>query len=364
MKKVRVSLVNRSYDILIGRGILASCGKAFKKLDIGRDAVVITNKRLAGLYGKKLRKSLEDSGFSVYIETVPDSEKAKSIAVATRILHKLSAYDINRKIFIIAFGGGVIGDLAGFVASIYKRGIPYVQIPTTLLGQVDSAIGGKVAVDLPVAKNLVGAFHQPKAVLSDVSLISSLPLRQIRSGLAEVIKYGVISDQRLFGFLETNIRKLLRGDAGALEFVVSRCAGIKARVVAKDEFDVKGSRAILNYGHTIGHAIEAASSYSGRYNHGEAIALGILAANSIATDLCLLNVREAHRVEALIRKAGLPATVRGLPISSIYVSHLHDKKFTGSTNRFVLPARIGAVRTVKNVPDRAIRNALKELVLR
>lgn len=364
MKKVKVFLKERSYNIVIGRGVLGTSGRALRSLDIGRDAVVITNARLAGLYGAKLEKSLEQAGFSVRIECVPDSEKAKSIAVATRVLNRMSAYDVGKKIFVVAFGGGVIGDLAGFVAAVYKRGIPYVQIPTTLLAQVDSSIGGKSAVDLPVAKNLVGAIHQPRIVLADTSLINSLPKRQIGSGLAEVIKYGVIRDRKLFAFLESNIRKLLSGDSAALEFVVSRCAVIKAGVVAKDEFDRIGVRAILNYGHTIGHAVEAASSYSGRYNHGEAVAIGMIAANGMSTSLGLMKKAEAGRVEALIKKAGLPTAVKGVRLPAIYASHLHDKKFTGATNRFVLPVRIGAVRIVKNVPDRDIRTALKELVLR
>jgi 3-dehydroquinate synthase len=363
MKKVKVSLGARSYSIVIGRGVLDRSGRAFKSLDIGRDAFVITNARLVGLYGARLRKSLEQSGFSVRIEKVPDSEKAKSIAVATRILNRMSAYDVGKKLFVIAFGGGVIGDLAGFVASAYKRGIPYAQIPTTLLAQVDSSIGGKAAVDLPVAKNLVGAIYQPKTVLADTSLIGSLPKRQIASGLAEVIKYGVIGDRKLFAFLERNIRKLLNGDGRALEFVVSRCAAIKARIVAKDELDRIGIRAVLNYGHTIGHAVEAASSYSGRYNHGEAVAIGMIAANAMSASLGLMKDAEALRIQALVKKIGLPTAVKGVRLPAIYASHLHDKKFTGATNRFVLPLRIGAVRMVQNVPDRVIRNTLKELVL-
>lgn len=363
MKRVKVSLSERSYDIVIGRDILKTCGNALKSLNIGHDAVVVTNSRLAGLYGKKLTNSLERSGFCVRVEIVPDSEKAKSVAVATRLMHRLSAYDIGRKIFIVAFGGGVIGDLAGFVAAVYKRGIPYVQIPTTLLAQVDSAIGGKVAVDLPVAKNLIGAFHQPRIVLTDVSLIRSLPRRQIASGLAEIIKYGVISDAALFRFIESKYQKLLRGDPAALEFVISKCAAIKAGVVAKDEFDRIGARALLNYGHTIGHALEAASLYSAQYNHGEAVAIGMIAANSMSTNLGLMKKSESLRVEALIKKAGLPTMVKGVRLPAIYASHLHDKKFTGATNRFVLPVRIGSAKIVQSVPDGVIRNALKELVI-
>jgi len=360
MKRIRVPLGERSYDIVIGRGILKECGRLLKKLDIGDSAVIVTNTRIAGLYGRRLARSLERSGFSRRIETVPDSEKAKSIAVATKLINRISAYDVGRRIFLVAFGGGVIGDLAGFVAAVYKRGIPYVQIPTTLLSQVDSAIGGKVAVDLAAGKNLVGAFYQPRIVLSDVSLIRTLAARQIKSGLAEVIKYGVIKDPRLFRFLETNHKDILRGEVRGLEYVVSRCSRIKARVVAKDEFDRKGARVVLNYGHTIGHALEAASRYSGRYNHGEAVAIGMLASAGISRGLGMMRNSDAERIEALVKKSGLPTRIRGVRLPEIYTAHLHDKKFEGSANRFVLPIRVGAAKAVKNVPDRAIRNALKE----
>lgn len=359
MKRIKVRLGKRSYDIIIGSGLLKAAGGEIEKIRIGKDALVITNKRLLGLYRKGLENSLKRNGFSVRFELVPDSEKAKSIGVVTTLLNRISAYDVRKELFIIAFGGGVVGDVAGFVASVYKRGIPYVQIPTTLVAQVDSSIGGKVAIDLSVAKNLAGAFYQPRLVLSDISLIKSLPPRQLKNGLAEVIKYGVIKDVRLFKFLAANRKKILRGDPRALEFVISRCARIKAGVVSRDEFDKKGVRATLNFGHTIGHAIEAASGYSKCYNHGEAVAIGMVVASRISARLGYMKVSGADKIEELIKKTGLPTAAKGVRPSDVYRSHLHDKKFIRGRNRFILPTKIGAVRQVEGVSDSVIVNVLK-----
>lgn len=362
MKKIRLSLKDRSYDILIGSGLLKKSGAIIRRLDIGKDACVITNKALYSLYGKDLERSLHKAGLSARFIFVPDSEKAKSIKTATDVLSKISRYDRKRSVFIIALGGGVVGDLAGFVAASYKRGIPFVQIPTTLLAQVDSAIGGKVAVDLPIAKNMVGAFYQPRVVISDVDVVSSLSGRQLRAGLAEVIKYGVIGDPRLFSYVEKNIGKLLRQDRKALEFVVSRCSRIKADVVSVDEFDNKGKRVILNLGHTVGHAIEAASGYCGRYNHGEAIAIGMVAAAALSRKLGIGDGKTADRIGSAIKKAGLPIAAKGLRSASVFDSLLRDKKFIRGTNRFVLPVKIGVVRVVSNVPGRAIKEIIEERV--
>jgi len=363
MKKIRVFLKERSYDILIGDGLIDDCGNLLKRLDIGRDAVCISNKNLLSLYRARLEKSLKKSGLTVHFELVPDSEKAKSITVATRLINRISSYDKHKDVFIIAFGGGVIGDVAGFVAAAYKRGIPYAQIPTTLLAQVDSAIGGKVAVDLDVAKNLVGAFYQPKIVISDISLIRSLPARQIRNGLAEIVKYGIIKDKELFKFLEANYKKILGLHKNALEYVVLRSAEIKAAVVAKDEFDKKSVRAILNYGHTFGHAVEAASGYSAMYNHGEAVAIGMVIAARIALNLGLIKLDEVLRIEGLIKKIGLPSNIKKLRISDIYEAHLRDKKFVHGKNRLILPTGIGSVKVVEGVPDPVIKSVLKTHIL-
>ena len=363
MKRIKVHLKDRSYDILIGRGLLKSLGAILKRLDIGKDAVCITNSSLLNLYKPALARSLKKGGYSVRFETIPDSERAKSIGVAVNLINKIACYDKRKKIFIINFGGGVVGDLAGFVASVYKRGIPYIQIPTTLLAQVDSAIGGKVAIDLPVAKNLVGAFYQPRLVLSDVELLSSLPERQIRNGLAEVVKYGIIKDARLFKFLEKNYGKLLRYDKASLEHVILASSRIKAGIVEKDEYDKTGERAVLNFGHTIGHAIESASKYDGKYNHGEAIAVGMVAATKISLSLGLIRMKDAVRIIDLIAKLKLPVSCAGESLKSIYDAHLHDKKFIHGKNRFVLPVHIGETRIIENIPDSVITKVLKEEIL-
>jgi len=303
------------------------------------------------------------AGFTALFLTVPDSEKAKSIRTVTSLIDRISRYDVGRRIFIIALGGGVVGDVAGFVAATYKRGISYVQIPTTLLAQVDSSIGGKTAIDLPVAKNMVGAFYQPKLVISDTAALKTLPARQIKSGIAEVIKYGVIMDRGLFEFLEKNRAKILGLDEAALEFIVSRSSAIKADIVSRDEFDKKKIRAALNFGHTIGHAVEAASGYSG-YNHGQAVAIGMAAAAKISSMLGIIPAPDAARIIALIEKFGLPARIRkDLDLSDIFDAHRHDKKFSSDTNLFVLPSRIGGARVVEGVPNRVIRKILKESFL-
>lgn len=361
MRRIRVKLKDRSYDIVIGRHLLEKTGALLKRLGIGHDAIVITNGILRRLYANTLVRSLTGSGFTTRLEIVPDSEKAKSERIAATLINRIAAYDTRKNVFIIAFGGGVVGDLAGFVAALYKRGIPYVQLPTTLLAQVDSAIGGKVAIDLPVAKNMVGVFYQPKIVVSDISLLGTLPERQMRSGLAEVIKYGVIKAPSLFRFLEKNYRKVLEGDRDALEYVVWRSSLIKARLVEADELDRKNLRVILNYGHTIGHAIEAAASYSGRYNHGESIAIGMVAAARISLAMGIMPAGEADRISSLIGSCGLPTRVKGPAFSDIYKAHLHDKKFANSQNRFVLPRRIGRVRVVEGVNEDIVRKAIKTI---
>ncbi|MFA5145847.1 MAG: 3-dehydroquinate synthase [Candidatus Omnitrophota bacterium] len=358
MKKIQLSLPGRSYDILIGRGLTYDCGAAIRGLRIGRDAVVVTNERLFALYGKAIRASLRRAGLSVHFELVPDSERAKSAKVVFGLINDISTYDKDRTLFLVAFGGGVVGDVAGFAAAVYKRGIPYVQMPTTLLAQVDSAIGGKTAIDTTVAKNLVGAFYQPRIVLSDTGMLDSLAPRQMRTGMAEVIKYGVIKDARLFEYLENNLRNIYAHRPEALELIVSRSSAIKARVVEADEFDRKGARVILNYGHTIGHAIETASGYSGRYSHGEAISIGMVVASDIAVRLGLLKAPDGARIEALIKKAGLPTALAGLRLRDLYEAHRHDKKFIHGKNRFVLPRGIGIAGTVEDIPEAVIKGSL------
>ena len=363
MNRVKVSLGDRSYDILIGDGLLSKSGAIIKKLKIGGDAVVITNKAIEHAYGKTLKNSLKRSGISVKFELVPDSEKAKSSHTFLKVLDHIVAYDKKRSIFIIALGGGVVGDLAGFAAATYKRGVEYVQIPTTLLAQVDSSVGGKVAIDLSAAKNLAGAFYQPRVVISDINVLMSLSPRQVQNGLAEIIKYGAIKDGALFVYLERNYRKAADLDKKTLAHLITQSVRIKARLVEKDELDKKGKRIILNYGHTIGHAIEAAGSYSNRYNHGEAIAIGMCVAADIASKLNLLKRDDAERIERLIKRCGLSTKIGGLKFNKIYEAHLYDKKFAQNKNRFVLPYAVGSAGVVEAIPGRVIAEAIKKRLL-
>lgn len=359
MQIIKLNLKKRSYNIIIGSNIVNLLGKYVAKLNIGCDAYIITNASLKNKYGKALDKTLRQSGFITRFNLVPGAEESKSIKMASIVIDDIVRYDKKKRIFIIAFGGGVIGDLAGFIASIYKRGIPYIQVPTTLLAQVDSGIGGKTAVDLSQGKNLVGAFYQPRLVFSDVCMLKTLNLRQIQSGLAEVIKYGIINDARLFAYLEEKYRDVLKLKESALEFIVQRCSSIKAKIVQQDEREEKGIRTILNFGHTIGHAIEAASSYKG-YNHGEAIALGMLVASEISKGLGFINNLTFHRIENLIKVVGLPAKIQKVSIEGIVEAHYRDKKFIGTKTKFVLIKGIGKSTIVENVPVQIIRKALQK----
>lgn len=360
MKKITVNLGPRSYEILVGYKIIEQVGSVLEKLDIGQDAVIISNPTITHLHGGHLQSILGRKGFSTRFCLVPDSEKSKSSKVCFDLINKIAAYDIKKRIFIIAFGGGVIGDLAGFIASIYKRGVPYIQIPTTFLAQVDSAIGGKTGIDLAIGKNLIGSFYQPRLVLSDLSFLRSLSLRQIRNGLAEVIKYGIIKDPKLFELVEKNYKNILQLNIELLKKIVYACSQIKAKIVEQDETDRTGSRAVLNLGHTIGHAIEAASSFTKDYSHGEAVAIGIVCACDISCKLKLMKPAEAKRVENLLSKTGLPTKCTNLRIEDIMYAQSHDKKFIHGKNRFVLPKRIGSVQVKEDIPVKLIDAVLKK----
>ncbi|MBU3958991.1 MAG: 3-dehydroquinate synthase [Candidatus Omnitrophica bacterium] len=358
MKTIRVRLKKSAYNIIVGAKIINRLAEFISRLGIGGDAYVITNAAIKNKYSRVLVKALKQSHFALRFKVVPATEKSKSIEMVSAVVKDITRYDRKKRIFIIAFGGGVIGDLAGFIASIYKRGIPYIQVPTTLLAQVDSSIGGKTAVDLIQGKNLLGTFYQPRLVLSDVNVLKTLDLRQVRSGLAEVIKYGIIKDRQLFAYLEKRYKDILAFKTGSLEFIVKRCSEIKAGIIRQDEREEKGIRTILNFGHTIGHAIEAAGGYK-RYNHGEAIALGMLAASEISHKLGLIDKGTIKRIENLIRIVGLPTKIRGISIERIIKAHYRDKKFMGYKNRFVLIKGIGKTRIVENIPLVIIREALK-----
>lgn len=363
MKIVRVNLRGRSYDILIGRGILKQAGARLKKLGIGGDAYIITNSFLKKKFHSRLSRSLSRSGLNFTYKIIPDSEKSKSLKIACQVLKDIAAYDKRKSLFVIALGGGVAGDLAGFIASVYKRGIPCVQIPTTLLAQVDSAIGGKTGIDLSQGKNLVGAFYQPGLVISDIDALSSLGRRQINSGMAEVIKYALIKDAKLFAYLKDHRKDILRLKPAALEYVVYSCARIKAKIVAGDEREKKGLRTILNFGHTAGHAIEAASRYT-RYSHGEAIALGMLVALNISRRLKLITRELEKEIEGLISSYGLPTAIKETALPSIIAAHYRDKKFIAKANRLVLLTGIGKAKVLSNVPLETIKKAVKDRIYR
>jgi 3-dehydroquinate synthase len=360
MYKEKVNLGKRSYEIVIGNDILNQLGAYLKKIRIGSDAFIITNAFLKDKYGARLAQVLLDSGFSCHFRLVADSEKSKSIATASAVIKELAKFDQKKKVFIIAFGGGVVGDLAGFVASVYKRGISYVQLPTTLLAQVDSAIGGKTAVDLDLGKNLVGSFYQPGLVFSDVNFLKSLDLMQLRCGMAEVIKYALIKDQKLFSLLENKYRQVLRRDQAVLQTIIHVCSRIKAGIVGLDEKETSGLRSILNFGHTIGHAIEAAGEYKG-YNHGQAISLGMIVAVGLSNKLGLIDINTSLRIRNLIKLYGLPVKLKNISIIKIIQAHYHDKKFSGKENKFVLIGGIGKPRIMRNIKLNLIKEAIEQI---
>ena len=353
MKIIPVRLKENSYRIVVGNNILAQLPATLKKLNLGRDALIVTNPLINRLHAGSLERVLKRSGFSVKTFCVPDSETSKSSHELLKLINNMAVYGAGRNFFIIAFGGGVVGDLAGFAAAVYKRGIPYIQIPTSFLAQIDSAIGGKTGIDLDRGKNLVGAYYQPRVVFTDVALLKTLSQRQIRNGLAEAVKYGVIVDSGLFQYIEKNAARLLAGDLKFLTPVVIRSSQIKARVVTLDEKETKGLRMILNFGHTLGHAIESAGRYA-LYQHGEAIALGMQMASDLSFQMGLLAAKDARRIKEVIRKLGLPSKIKNLSAAAIMDKMRNDKKFKGTLNRFILAVKIGKVKSVSGVSQSLI----------
>lgn len=343
MRIVRVSLGNRSYSIKVGGGLLSRLGAECAALKLGRRCAVITDSNVEKKFAKAALESLSESGFEPVLVTVPAGENSKRMAMVERCLDQLAKHRLERKSFIVALGGGVAGDLAGFVAAVYLRGISFVQVPTSLLAQVDSSVGGKTGVNLKSGKNLVGAFYQPRLVLCDLDTLKTLPKREYVSGLAEVIKYGVIYDAKLFAQIERNLTKLLKRDRAVLQAVVARCCEIKADVVGQDETE-SGLRAILNFGHTVGHAIENSVGY-GKFLHGEAIAIGQVAAAKLSEFVLGLPVDQAERIEKLFVRTGLPVKIRLTPAARkrLFAAMRLDKKVSGGEIRFVLAKKIGVV---------------------
>lgn len=349
MTALRVELGERSYDVVIGTDMLIGLGNKVKGFGFSRKIVIISNPTVYGLYGKVAEESLKDANFDVSNVIIPDGEDHKNLLWAYHIYGELLKQRLDRASAIIALGGGVIGDITGFVASTYMRGISFVQVPTTLLAQVDSSVGGKTGVNHPLGKNMIGTFYQPRLVWTDASALKTLPLKELLAGMAEVIKYGVIWDAELFGFLEDNRDKILGLDAGALMHIIKRSCEIKAEIVSKDERE-SGLRAILNYGHTIGHAAEAVTGYT-QYLHGEAVAVGMAIEARLASLSGLLDMATAARIITLIKAYGLPAEMSsGIDCDKILLSMQLDKKAVEGRLKFILPEKIGSV-VIRDVAD-------------
>jgi 3-dehydroquinate synthase len=354
---VRVELGERSYEIAIGAGNLGEIGRFVAQSGDVSHAVVITDENVEKPHGLAAAESVAQTSAAVDLVVVEPGELSKSIATATELWETMLSLGADRQTAIVAVGGGVIGDLAGFIAATYARGIPFFQVPTTLLAQVDSSVGGKVGINLPDAKNMVGAFLQPQGVLIDTATLATLPDREYRSGLAEVVKYGVILDPELFAFLEAHVPGLLARDHAVLRHVVARCCRLKADVVQEDEREVSGLRAALNYGHTIGHALETLTGY-GVLLHGEAVAMGMVSASRLAERLGRIDAGVTVRQERLLTALGLPVQLPAVDVDQVLDTMAHDKKAQRGELRFVLPTRLGHVELVAGVKSEDVRAVL------
>jgi 3-dehydroquinate synthase len=361
MSRVRVPLAERSYDIVIEPGALTRWDGS----DVPNEIAILSNHSVAPLYAEPLAQRLRDGGRKVLLCLAPDGEAHKSLEWTQRAYDALAGGGFTRRGVIVAVGGGVVGDWAGFVAATWMRGVDFIQIPTTLLAMVDSSVGGKTGVNHPRAKNLIGAFHQPRQVLIDVECLRTLPLRELRAGLAEVIKYGVIADAEFFAWLEEHIEAALQLDMEVLEHIITRSVEIKAEVVGEDEreSDASGRRATLNYGHTVGHAIEATTEY-GKYLHGEAIAIGMQVAARLALQQGTIAQEEGEallqRQTRLFERAGLPTTMPPeSTFEALWAAMALDKKSRGNQVNFILPTRLGRVETFQNIPAEAVQSAIE-----
>ncbi len=356
-EKVTVDLAERSYEITIAGGILSGLGEQVRSFGFSPSLAVISNPAVFDLYGKKVIDSLKEAGFTCSHILIPDGEEYKDYFWTYHILTELLRKKLDRNSCVVALGGGVIGDITGYAASVYMRGLHFVQVPTTLLSQVDSSVGGKTGVNHALGKNMIGTFYQPRLVWTDISTLKTLPKRELLCGIAEIIKYGVIWDEKFFGFMESNRDALLDLKEDALRAVIRRSCEIKAEVVSKDEREA-GLRAILNYGHTIGHAIETETGYS-RFLHGEAVAIGMHLAARLSEVMGLMDKGKVLRIQSLIEAYGLPSELpSGLNIDRL-VSHMRmDKKAIAGGIKFVLPLGIGEVKIQKGIREEDIKRAI------
>ncbi|MEI6128024.1 MAG: 3-dehydroquinate synthase [Pseudomonadota bacterium] len=341
MESVRVELGDRSYEIIINEGVLSNSGHIISALPIQKKIAVITNSTIAPLYLSALRASLENASFEVSEIIIPDGEEHKNLAQMEKIYNALLALNSDRNSPVIALGGGVVGDMTGFAAATFLRGVPFIQIPTTLLSQVDSSVGGKTGVNLPGGKNMVGAFYQPRIVIIDPEVLTTLPERELMAGMAEIIKYAVIRDKNFFSYLYENVDSALHLHLSTISNIIKTCCAIKADITTKDETE-KGIRTSLNFGHTIGHAIETLTHYR-EYTHGEAVAIGMAAAAKLSSFLGYSSDAEYQQVKALITMYGLPTQLPLFSLDEYITSMLKDKKKTGDSIQMVLMQEIGNV---------------------
>jgi 3-dehydroquinate synthase len=362
-RDVNVDLGDRSYPIHIGSGILETLGDACKTAGLKGKCLIVTDEHVAPLYADWVFQSLEKAGFKPLLEVLPAGEPTKNQAQLMNLYSKAAAHHLDRKCFMVALGGGVIGDLTGFAAASWLRGIKFVQVPTSLLAMVDSSVGGKTGINIPEGKNLVGAFHQPELVLIDLDTLKTLPPRELAAGMAEVVKYGVIWDGSLFqtlekewgsGILAAGQRLEASSTSPDLGKIIARCCEIKAEVVGQDEREV-GLRGILNFGHTLAHAIENVAGY-GQFLHGEAVAIGMVYAAHLSVALKGLSVGESARIEKLLAGLSLPVGAPKLPWKDIRAAMAVDKKTVGGLLKFVLADRIGHVDFGCEVPEKMLED--------
>ena len=347
--RVQVALGDRSYEILIQPGVLNQLGQVLQGVGCSGRVGIVTNPVVNKLYGRGVCRALTQAGFSPFLIMVPDGEQAKTVRWLSKILDALVKQRVERQDMILALGGGVTGDVAGFAASVYLRGIPFVQVPTTLVAQVDSSVGGKTGVNHPQGKNLIGAFYQPRMVVIDPRVLKTLPSRQWIAGLAEVIKYGMIADKHFFEYLEQHVEGLRNQSDDVMPHVLRRCCEIKAEVVAGDERE-SGRRRILNYGHTVGHALEAWGHYK-KWIHGEAVGLGMALEGSLAYYLGMCSKDVVERQDDLIKSVGLPSSMPKINFLDLWQTMQHDKKVVKGDIHCVLPQKIGDVCVVPLVRE-------------
>ena len=356
MRKVGVDLGAKSYDIFIGYGIAEEIKNFVRQASFSRQGLIITDTNVGPLFGAQLKSLLEEAGLQITLATIPAGESSKCLAVANDLYTQAIELGLDRKSPIFALGGGVVGDLAGFIAATYMRGVPFIQVPTSLLAQVDSSVGGKVAVNHPLGKNLIGAFYQPQAVFMELDCMAALPEREMATGLGEVIKYGIIYDKEFFAYLEEHRAAILAREAEALTHIIARSCEIKAAVVSQDEQEA-GLRRILNFGHTIAHAIEKETGYV-KYNHGEAVAIGMLGAADISCQLGLIGASDCKRLSDLVAAYNLPLQAEGVTVEAMYGDIFHDKKTVGGKVNWVLMESIGQVICRNDVPEPVVRAAM------